>query len=138
MFHSFAKINIIQNPKKIKQNTDFLITAIADEELCRYYRYWVKKCLYLTLFRPSWHSHITVSKLNSIEKFETVKKFNKKKIKFFYEPIVRYAGDTTNDKPPIHWFIDVYSDDIREIRQTLDLPDYTKFHITIGIDNRFL
>jgi hypothetical protein len=133
MFTSTATVQIIRNPKNIKSDTDFLVTAITCEELSRYYRYLVLKHNYINLLKPGWKSHITISKINPAEKFPVASLFDKREIEFSYEPIVRYSGDTTKDKPPTHWFLDVYSDEIREIRYALGLPDYTKFHVTIGI-----
>jgi hypothetical protein len=133
MFTSTAIVQVIRNPTKIKHDTDFLVTATTCEELTRYYRYLVLKHNYIRLLKPSWKSHITISKINPADKYPVAASFDKKEIEFSYEPIVRYSGDTTGDKPPIHWFLDVYSDGIREIRSSLGLPDYTKFHVTIGI-----
>lgn len=137
MLKSTAEINLIRNPANIKENTDFLITAIACEELARYYRYWVKKSQYIDLIRPGWKPHITVSKINPVEKLELIAHYDKKQIEFSYEPIVRFSGDVgtniADDKYRKYWFIDVYSDDIQTLRSILGLPDYTKFHITIGL-----
>ena len=133
MFTSIATVQIIRDPKNIKAETNFLVTAITSEELSRYYRYLVLKHNYINLLKPGWKSHITISKINPAQKFPIAALFDKKEIEFSYEPIVRYSGDTTKDKPPTHWFLDVYSDGIREIRSALGLPDFTKFHVTIGM-----
>lgn len=133
MFTSIATVQIIRNPKSIRAETDFLVTATTCEELSRYYRYLVLKHNYINLLKPGWKSHITISKINPAEKFPIAALFDKKEIEFSYEPIVRYTGDTSNTRPPTHWFLDVYSDGIREIRSSLGLPDFTKFHVTIGM-----
>lgn len=111
--------------------------ATADEELARFYRHMTNKALHIGLLKPSWNAHITISKINKNVPME----FDKKRITFEYEPIVRYSGDNPLQNPTedwqakigLFWFIDIYSDDIRKIRKSIGLPDYEKFHITIGI-----
>ena len=136
MFSSTATVHVIKNPKKIKHNTDFLISANTCEELSRYYREELYRHEHIKTFKPSWNSHITIQKYNIEETYDIAMEYDKKEITFSYEPIVRYSGDTRVPEGVVqgkYYFIDVYSDDIREIRASLNLPDYSKFHITIGI-----
>jgi hypothetical protein len=136
MFSSTATVHVVKNPKKINHTTNFLITASTCEELSRYYREELYRHEHIKLFRPSWNSHITISKINFEEKYDIAMNWDKKEISFSYEPIVRYSGDNGPvdiEKIGRYYFIDVYSDDIRKIRAELGLPDFNKFHITIGI-----
>jgi hypothetical protein len=137
MFTSTATVHVIPNPIKINSETTCLITATADEELARYYRHVANQALHIGLLKPSWNAHITISKINPFVPME----FDKKEITFHYEGLIRYSGDNPIPNPTenwerkkgLFWFIDVYSDDIREIRKSLGLPDFEKFHLTIGI-----
>jgi len=136
MFSTLATVHVIPNPQKINSDTACLITAIVDEGIADYYRYLTNRALHIGLVKPSWNAHVTISKINPVVPME----WDKKKITIEYEPWVRYSGDNPVPNPPpdweakkgLFWFIDVYSDDIREIRKSLGLPDFTKFHVTIG------
>ncbi len=137
MFQSEATVHVIPNPQKINSETACLITATACEELARYYRHVANQALHIGLLKPSWAAHITISKINPVIPME----FDKKDITFFYDGLIRFSGDNPIQNPTenwerkrgLFWFIDVYSDDIREIRKSLGLPDFEKFHLTIGI-----
>jgi hypothetical protein len=137
MFQSQATVHVIPNPQKINSDTACLIMATADDELSRYYRHVANQALHIGLLKPGWTPHITISKINPVVPME----FDRKEITFFYDGLVRYSGDNPMQNPTedwrrkigLFWFIDVYSDDIRKIRKSLSLPDFEKFHLTIGI-----
>ncbi len=136
MFRTTAIVHVIPNPIKIKSDTSCLIMATVCEDIANYYRHLTNQALHIGLVKPSWDAHITISKINP----EIPATLDRTVINVEYEPIVRYSGDVpmpnANDdwksKIGKFWFIDVYSDDIRKIRKSLGLPDYNKFHITIG------
>lgn len=137
MFIAPATVHVIPNPQKIKSETSCLITAVADEGIAAFYRHMTNQALHIGLLKPSWSAHVTISKINPV----IPKQFDKKPVTIHYTPFVRYSGDNPIAEPTPEWlnkvgrfwFIDVWSDDIREIRRELGLPDYEKFHLTIGV-----
>lgn len=136
MFETNAIVHVISQPSKIKHDTKCLITALVDENIATFYRHLTNRALHINLIKPSWKAHVTISKINT----EVPMHMDKKKISIRYSPFVRYSGDNPIAVPTPEWtrkigkfwFVDVWSDDIQAIRQELELPDYDKFHVTIG------
>ncbi len=134
---------IIYDPRRgdMKSNTDWWCVADVDDEICRYYRWWVWNRYMITLQKPAWGGHISIVRGEYIrERFQPLwKKRAGQKIEFEYSHNVRFTGDTTGgDRPDTFWFVDVWCPTFNDIRKELGLdwkyPDgpLFKFHITVG------
>lgn len=124
---------------KMKTNTNWWIVVNTDNEIARYYRWWIMRHYWIDLKNPSWGAHISVLRGGKPrnDKRHLWKKYMGEKINFTYSPIVRQSGDTTGDRPDNFWFIDVWSDRLTEIRDELGFTNVfdgkpIKYHLTIG------
>lgn len=125
---------------KMKGNTNWWIVVNTDDEIARYYRWWVMKRYWVELQNPSWGAHISVLRGGKPrdEKLHLWKKYQGEKIDFTYSPVVRQSGDTTGgDRPDHFWFVDVWSGRLNEIRSELGFTTVfdnkpIKYHLTIG------
>lgn len=125
---------------KMKRNTNWWIVVNTDDEIARYYRWWVMRRYWIDLKDPSWGAHISVLRGGKPrdEKQHLWKKYQGEKIDFAYSPNVRQSGDTTGgDRPNHFWFVDVWSDRLTEIRKELGFTTVfdgkpIKYHMTIG------
>jgi hypothetical protein len=101
---------------------------ICDNEIIRYYNYWLlKQGIYNIQGESSVHgSHISVIKGEKPTNPELWKKYHKKQIEFSYSNEV-FSNDT-------YWWLLVKSDEIEHIRIELGLPPKANmnFHLTIG------
>jgi hypothetical protein len=77
----------IANKTKTRTEPYWLILA-CDPEICRYYRYWTEKTLFLNLLRPAWGSHITVIRGEQPKYPSFWKKYANTEVKFQYAPFV--------------------------------------------------
>lgn len=120
------------------KNTDWWIVMNTDEEICRYYRWWVWRRYMVDLKRPSWGAHISVLRGAKPygDKIRLWKKHQGEKIEFEYSPEV-FRQD--NETGPNHfWYIDVWSERLNEIREELGFKivfeggKEIKYHLTIG------
>ncbi len=135
MLHDCSGI-IVYDPFRpnMKRRTQNWCVIETDNEITRYYRWWVKKELWLDLSPPSWGAHISCVRGEFIQpQHEHLwKKYDRLEISFQYGHEVRYSGDTTGDRPDFFRFVDVYCPMIDIIRSELGLKTWFKYHLTIG------
>lgn len=97
-----------------------------DDEIIRYYRALCPKHFYVNL--PRVKAHISIVRLFEAPDKALWKSYDGISLVIEYEPIVRW--DET------YYWLNAFSDEIVEIRQSLGLPpylgNYTCQHITIG------
>lgn len=120
------------------KNTDWWIILNTDEELCRYYRWWIWRQYMVDLKNPSWGSHVSILRgaKPRADKIHFWKKYQREKIKFEYSPVVRQQVDTDGNLGHF-WFIDVWSERLNDIRDELGFKTVIddkkiKYHLTIG------
>jgi hypothetical protein len=121
-----AKAKIIYDPKPgTKYWEPFWMYATTSFDFIKMYNYFcLKKGWRLDIGTP--HSaHISVVKGEKPKNLNWWKWRNGETIEFRYEP----SPYGNNNK---HIWIDVYSDELTEIRDKLGLPYRKRFHITIG------
>lgn len=104
-----------------------MASVLVDKEIPKYYRSLIPKSN--SLLGISYPPHVTVVRLDVEQpNIENWGKYEGEKIAIEYENIIR------NDER--HWWIDVYSERIGEIRQELGLGKfrvgYRRYHLTIG------
>lgn len=131
----------------MKNNTDWWLIVNTDPEMVRYYAQQIVDNpvafgeTHIDLTAPSWGSHISV--VRGEEPRDSLKHLWKKhdgeKVEFEYSHIVRRSGDTTPGfRPDQFWFLDVWCDQLNEIRRNLGLKarhdDGRPFHyhLTVG------
>ena len=131
-FSEMTKEEIWQNSAAMKlpgkgtlvYRGDRLVVEL-DSDLTAYYRYLIGARQYL--IKPSFGSHITVSV--GVD----ASAYHEREVEFEYSHFVRISGDTTgSDRPDSYYFLDVWSDELVDIRTHLGLETNFKFHITIG------
>lgn len=122
----------------MKSKTDWWIVVNTDNEICRYYRWWVWKRYMIDLKQPAWGAHISVLRGSrpQDDKIHLWKKYHGKTIKFQYLPYVRQT-DRETDGADHFWFIDVWSKQLNDIREELGFPIIFNnkpitYHITVG------
>ena len=133
-----AKGNIIYDPKRpgLKKNTKWWIVLETNNGIMDFYRWLILKGKGFILHKPSWPAHVTVVRGEEPKNKSMWKAFQNEEIEFEYSYNVRYSGDTVSMKNPelngTYWFIDIYSDRLSEIRQSLGLSAKQKYHLTVG------
>ena len=136
MWHTSYGI-IVYDPKrgKMKSKTDWWAVLNVDREITRYYRWWVKKELWINLHQPSWDAHVSIirGEKPTPELMHLWRKYEGRKVEFSYKHAVRKSGDTTgNDRPGWYWFVDVRCEFLLDIRRELQRPCNWNLHLTIG------
>lgn len=120
--------------------------ATVEFDLARYYRWFVdRELLNLTdvegmgLIAPSHIPHISITRgINDLievpkeERRALWGKYEGEEIEFTYEPDLRFTGDTTGDRPAVHWFLVVNAPKLKQIREEFDIPTNWNLHLTIG------
>ncbi len=115
----------------LKYGPGLMASVLIDKEMPKYYRSFIPR--YYSLQGISYAPHVTVVRLD-IEQPNTVNwaKYEGEQIVIDYENIIRH-----DDK---HWWIDVYSERIGEIRQELGLgkfrEGYRRYHLTIAYQTK--
>lgn len=131
---------LIYDPPRpgMKSKTDWWIVVNTDNEICRYYRWWVWKRYMIELNQPSWGAHISVLRGGKPQddKLHLWKKHHGKIVTFQYSPYIRQT-DRNIDGFNYFWFIDVWSEQLNNIREELGFPILfdnkpITYHITIG------
>lgn len=128
---------VIYDPRRpgMKRRTEGWCVANIDDELARYYRWWVMKRYWIELCKPSWGAHISIVRGERVRpKFQhNWKLFQNKKINFKYTNHVLRTGKNGVEGESDHfWYVNVISDDLNDIRNSLGLRIYPHYHITIG------
>lgn len=128
---------IVYDPdrKGMKRRTQWWCVLDTDNEITRYYRWWVKKELHVDLKMPSWGGHVSIIRGEKPPKHldHLWKKYHNKRVKIRYRPWVRQSGDTTGgDRPSHFWFLEVDAPFLIDIRKEFGFPHNWKLHMTIG------
>jgi len=119
----------------MKKKTQWWAVVNVDKEITRYFRWWIKKELWIDLCQPSWDAHISIirGERPPEDKINLWKKYDGQKVDFKYSLNVRQSGDTTGwDRPSHYWFVEVECPLLRQIRNEFGFPSNWKQHITIG------
>ena len=120
---------------KLKKKPDWWCVVECDEEITKYYRWWVYKETGIKLYKPSWGSHISV--IRGEKPWGDLaclwKKYDGLEVEFEYHHFPRISGDTTGwDRPDCYHFIDIKCDSLMMIRREFDYPCNFGLHMTIG------
>ena len=137
-----AKGVLVYDPKRpgLKKKTDWWAVVNTDNEICRYYRWWVEKnpqafgLTNINIQPPSWGAHVSVirGEQPTPDKMHLWKKYHGEQVEFKYSHNVRQSGDTTGDRPGWFFFVEVDCPRLLEIRRELNRPTNWKLHMTIG------
>lgn len=134
MFEGKGVIVYDPNRQSMKRRINNWCVIEVDREITRYFRWWVRKELWLDLSQPSWDAHCSCVRGETIPlAYQNLwKKYDREIAVFHYDNNVRFSGDTTFDRPSNFWFVDVYCPKIDQIRSELGLKVFGKYHLTIG------
>ena len=119
----------------LKKKPDWWAILHIDEDISRYYRWWLERETGLKLHKPSWGTHVSILRGEKPwpDMMHLWKKYDGMEVEIEYSGNIRQAGDTTGwDRPDSYWFIDVKSDFLIDIRKEQNLPCTFKLHCTIG------
>lgn len=123
---------LIYNPnrpgmKKVQRLSPWWLIVDVDNNIGKYYRYWIQRQWGLVLQAPTWGTHITLSNDRDVidPKYQHHwKKFQGKKIDFEYSVVIEQ-----------HWkffVLPTRCERFNEIRHELGIFHDHPFHITIG------
>ena len=143
MWHNGTGIILYDPPRpKLKKKVDWWCIVQVNEEITRYYRYWVmknpayfKETSLDNLCMPSWGSHISVlrGERPRDDLMHLWRKYHGQRVNFRYSHDVRRSGDTTGwDRPDNYFFLDIHCPELINIRKELDRPTNWNLHMTIG------
>jgi hypothetical protein len=128
MFQGHGKL--IYDPRARIRFEPWWCILKTDEELVRYYQYWIKQHYDVKFEKTVWGSHISVNRAVKPPNPAFWKKYKNEIIPFTY----------TNRVYRVHWFlcVDAYSTRLEDIREELGLPRLPPygFHLTIGRLNK--
>lgn len=112
----------------LKRKKDWWAIVTVDREITRYYRWWVKRELWIDLCQPSWDAHISIIRGEKPphDKMYLWKKYDGQKVKF------RYKHDVYQAKKTHFWMIDVDCPFLLDIRREFGFPTNWNLHLTIG------
>lgn len=133
MFKGTTKIIYDPHRGTMKRDTDWWCIADVDDEICRYYRWWVWNRYMIDLQKPAWGGHISIVRGEYIrDEFKPLwKSRNHKTVNFEYSHDVK-------TKDGVFWYVDVVCHEFNDIRKELGLDWHYKdggifhFHITVG------
>lgn len=143
---------IVYDPPRgdMKRRTKYWCVVDVDREITRYLRWWAdKELINVTgadgygLSQPAWDAHISIIRgENDVRQVphrllkQLWGKYQGKLVEFDYSLDLRQAGDkpTYNGHVPKEhfWFVNVYSDELINIRKELGLPHDWRLHLTFG------
>lgn len=114
--------------KKVRAANDYFLVAEVSGDIAKYYSYWIKKTLYVSLQPPAWRQHITV--LNGrhevpADRRHLWKKHHNETIHFEYSVDVQQHWK--------FWVLPVRSNRLETIREEFGLAsNHKQFHLTVG------
>jgi hypothetical protein len=135
MFEATGKLIYDPHRPGMKRNTKWWAIVNVDDEIARYYRWWVKKQHWVDLHQPSWGAHISVVRGETIspDKQHLWKKYQGEVINFKYFGSPKKAdGQGRKNEIGDFWVIEVQSERLNQIRQELGLRCGWNYHITVG------
>jgi len=124
----FKGTGILQYDPKARIRFDpWWLILKTDEQIVKYYQYWILKYYAAKFEKTVWGSHVSVIRGSEPKHKNLWKKYQGKKIEFSYDNNIYQAN-------PKFLCINAYSEELQHIREELGLspiPPYG-FHITIG------
>jgi len=133
MWHK-ATAKIVYDPPRprLKKKVDWWCVATTDNEICRYYRYWVMQNpqaygeSHIDLKSPSWGSHISC--IRGEEPPGNLKylwkRYDGRVVDIEYNHFVERSGS--------FWFVEVRCQELKKIREEFGFPTNWPLHLTIG------
>jgi hypothetical protein len=124
-----SKGKIIYDPIAGKANNKWWVIVECDENIIKYYKYWVEKYYKVELNKPLFNAHISVVRGEEPLNKELWRYNHECEVDFYY------SVDIENENG--YWWLRVFSKDLEDLREKLGLNKDVKFgfHLTIGKDN---
>lgn len=122
---------IIYDPYRgqMKKKTNWWCVLEVDQEITRYFRWWVEQRYHEELCQPAWDAHVSAvrGERPAAKDIDLWKKYDKMKVKFLYDNNVHQLHDK-----PHFWTIDIKCDFLLNIRKEFGFPYDYGLHMTIG------
>lgn len=130
-FVSTGKIVYDPNRGDMKKRTKWWCVVDVDREITRYFRYWVKRELWIDLHKPAWDAHISVirGEQPSPAHLHLWKKYHGQKVPFEYSLHVKQPLESDKDH---FWYVSVNCPFLDNLRTELGLKTGWTHHLTIG------
>lgn len=128
-FYNFDPLPLTGNATKLFKPGWMIITV--PDDISNYYSWFIRRRYGLKLMPPAWGPHISIirgegTKLDAINWLLFKQKYHEKKVEFDYDIDVRTNGE--------HWWLKIYNDEIKDIREEMGLKrdPFWNLHLTIG------
>lgn len=129
MFEINGKVLYSPVRNNIKSHNDIVVLHVEDEELCTYHSWFILKRFGIKTNPSMFGSHVTIVKPQEVDtNHDLWKKYESKIINVQYGKIERHWE---------FWSLNIYSDDIVEMRRELGLNLNYRLHMTIGRQDSF-
>ena len=137
MYHKGTGIIKYDPPRYgMKKRTQWWAVVNVDKEITRYFRWWVKKELWIDLCQPSWDAHISIIRGERPPKDKQYlwKKYDGQKIDFKYSVVVKKGKDASQRRDQVgdFWLVEIECPLLKQIRNEFGFKSDWKQHITIG------
>jgi hypothetical protein len=123
-----SKGKIIYDPTGGNAYDPWWIIIECPNDIIHYYQNWIRNEKGIRLNKPLYGAHISVLRGEEPTQHKKYlwKKYQNEEITFYYDHKVQSNG--------VHWWLNVYCERLKEIRQELGLEGEIKFdfHLTIG------
>ncbi len=137
---------IIYDPYRgnMKKRTNGWCVINLDDDIARYYRWWLEYQYHIRLQSPAWGAHVSVIRGEHIQDDKKFlwKKYHKQTVELEYEHgnIQVYRSGRTDDDMVLgdYHVISVKCPTIDLIRQELGLKVFDNYHLTIGRDYEYV
>ena len=122
----------------MKKRTNGWCVINLDDEITRYYRWWLEYQYHIHLQPPAWGAHVSVVRGEFIsDQLKPLwKKYHKQRIELEYEhgniQVHRSGREKDGIVPGDYYVINVKCPTIDSIRQELGLKIFDDYHLTIG------
>lgn len=121
---------------EMKNKTQWWAVLELDDGISDYYRSQICTQYGIKLHQPSWGAHVSIIRGEKPrdDLMHLWKKYDGKQVTIKYRPYARFNGDTreTQHKTGNFWFLDVYCEELSNIRKELELPYDWMLHLTVG------
>lgn len=129
MYEISGKVLYSPVRNNIKSHNDIVVLHVEDEEFCAYHRWFILKNFGIKTNPPMFGSHVTIVKPQEIDVNHALwKKHEGKIINVQYGKTERHWE---------FWSLNIYSDEIVEMRRELNLNLKYRLHMTIGRQESF-
>lgn len=117
----------------MKHRTNWWCIVNTDNELTRYYRWWLQREKHIHLQPPSWGAHVSVirGEKPSHDKMHLWKKYHGQPVEFLIDVSNYHVGDDNQNGGQYYW-LTVECPFLNQMRAEFGFPRGWRLHLTIG------